>query len=56
VIELQERMGHKRLSTTQIYISKNQKPRTGAAHLMNTIMAEPVRQRRLRRIREHEAS
>jgi integrase len=56
VIELQERMGHKRLSTTQIYISKNQKPRTGAAHLMNTIMTEPVRQRRLHRVREQRAS
>jgi integrase len=52
VIELQERMGHKRLSTTQIYISKNQKPRTGAAHLMTAIMTEPVKTRRLRRVRE----
>jgi integrase len=56
VIELQERMGHKRLSTTQIYISKNQKPRTGAAHLMSTIMAEPSRKRRLRRVSDPRAS
>jgi integrase len=54
VIELQERMGHKRLSTTQIYISKNQKPQTGAANLMNTIMSEPVKERRLRRVRGQE--
>lgn len=49
VIELQERMGHKRLSTTQIYITRNKRPRTEAAHLMGTIMSEPPRTRRLRR-------
>lgn len=51
IIELQERMGHKRLSTTQIYITKNRKPTTTAALLIGRIMSEPVQDRRLRRLR-----